>query len=130
MASHLAAPYFRSPTGKHAIYYHTSWACYGRNFHVKDLPIDNLTDVAYAFFNVGPDGKVFSGDAWADFDNPYIGTGVNPQNTWSTPPDQLGNLGQFNKLRKQGKKFNLHLSVGGWSWSGNFSKAVSTPQTR
>lgn len=131
MTTHpIAAPLYSGPTGKRAIYYHSSWACYGRNFQVKDLPIDHLTDVAYAFFNVGPDGKVFSGDSWADFENPYVGNGVNPQNTWSSPPDHLGNLGQFNKLRQQGKKFNFSLSVGGWSWSGRFSEAVSSASTR
>ena len=130
MTSQLAGPYYPSPTGKQAIYYHTTWACYAREFNVKDLPIDRITDIAYAFFNVGPDGKVFSGDSWADFDNPLTGTGVEPQNTWQSPAEDLGNLGQFNKLRKQGKKFNMQLSVGGWSWSGRFSEAVSTPQTR
>ena len=118
------------PKGKRAIYYHTSWSNYGRNFQVKDLPIDYITDVAYAFFNVGTDGKVFSGDAWADFDNPLIGKGVEPQNNWESPKDCLGNLGQFNKLRKQGKKFNFTLSVGGWTWSANFSDAVSTAAGR
>jgi chitinase len=119
------APFFESPTGKRAIYYHTSWACYGRDFHVRQLPIDKLTDVAYAFFNVGADGRVFSGDAWADFDNPLAGKGVDPQNA---PPH--GNLGQFAKLRAAGKRFNMTLAVGGWSWSGRFSEAVATAQTR
>lgn len=128
----LIAPYVQTPTGKHAVYYHTSWATYGRNFQVKDLPIDGITDVSYAFFNVGPDGRVFSGDAWADTDNPFAGNGVEPQNSWDPPPrpEHLGNLGQFYKLKKQGKKFNLTLAVGGWTWSKNFSEAVSTPQTR
>lgn len=122
--------YFDSPTGKHAIYYHTSWSNYGRNYQVKDLPIDNITDVAYAFFNVSADGKVFSGDEWADYQNPYVGKGVDPQNSWSSPPIDLGNLGQFSKLRRQGKKFNFALSLGGWSWSTHFSEAVSTELNR
>jgi chitinase len=33
-------------------------------------------------------------------------------------------------LRKAGKKFNLSLAVGGWTWSAKFSDAVSTPTTR
>lgn len=128
----LAAQYIKTPTKKHCVFYHTSWACYGRNFQVKDLPIDRVTDISYAFFNVGPDGKVFSGDPWADFDNPYVGNGVNPQNSWESSPNpkHLGNLGQFMKLKEQGKKFNLTLAVGGWTWSKHFSEAVSTPQTR
>lgn len=126
------APFYQSPTGKRVIYYHTSWSCYDRNYQVKDLPIDKITDISYAFFNVDSTGKVFSGDAWSDFDNPLIGKGVEPQNSnWPPSPHQdLGNFGQFNKLLKQGKKFNLTLSVGGWTWSKFFSDAVSTKQTR
>ncbi len=118
------------PKGKRAIYYHTSWSNYDRNYQVKDLPIDYISDIAYAFFNVKPDGTVATGDAWADFDNPLIGKGVEPQNTWDSGKDCLGNLGQFSKLRKQGKKFNFALAIGGWTWSANFSDAVSTSATR
>ena len=128
--SNLFAPYQSSPTGKQSILYHTSWSKYGRNFQVKDLSADNITDVAYAFFNLESDGRVFSGDTWADFEDTLIGKGVEPQNSWSSPAEDLGNLGQFNKLRKQGKKFNFFLSVGGWSWSGKFSDAVATATSR
>ena len=72
----------------------------------------------------------FSGDAWADFQNPYIGKGVEPQNTWSSPPEDLGNFGQFMKLRKQGKKFNFSLALGGWSWSANFSDIMASDASR
>ena len=126
----LAAPFYTSPTGKRAIYYHTSWANYARKFNVKDLPIEKLTDVAYSFFNVASDGTVASGDQWADYDNPYIGTGVAPENAWNSPPTDLGNLGQFLKLKKAGNKFNLTLAIGGWSWSGKFSDAVATHASR
>ena len=39
-----------SPTEKKLIVYHTSWARYGRNYQVEDLPLDHIADVAYAFF--------------------------------------------------------------------------------
>jgi len=132
MALAHPAKYIESQSGKHAIYYHTSWSCYDRKYFVKDLPIDRLTDVCYAFFNVDETGRVFSGDTWADFENPFTtpGEGVEPQNNWQSPPQDLGQLGQFLKLKKQGKQFNMHASVGGWSWSGNFSPAVSTAENR
>ncbi len=132
MALATPAPYFTSPTGKQAIYYHTSWACYDRKFYPKNLPIDKLTDIAYAFFNVDATGRVFSGDEWSDYQMPFNGPGegVAPQNAWDSPPDQLGQLGQFLKLKKQGHKFNMHASVGGWSWSGNFSPAIKTAENR
>ena len=125
-----AAPQYTTPTGKHLIVYHTSWSNYGRNYQVKDLPIDNVSDVAYAFFNVNATQGAFTGDSWADFDNPYIGKGVDPQNTWSSPASDLGNFGQFAKLRRQGKKFNFQLALGGWSWSTYWSDAVATAAAR
>ena len=65
------------------------------NYFVKDLPIDNITDIAYAFFNIDETGKTYSGDPWADFDQTFIGKGVEPQNTWDSPPEDLGIIGQF-----------------------------------
>jgi len=50
-----------------AILYHTNWANYGRNFQVKDIPIQAVTDIAYAFFNIQDSGGgnyvIASGDA-------------------------------------------------------------------
>ena len=132
MALATPAPYYTSPTQKAAVYFHTSWACYDRKFYPKNLPIDKLTDIAYAFFNVDATGRVFSGDEWSDYQMPFNGPGegIAPQNVWDSPPEQLGTLGQFLKLRKQGHKFNMHASCGGWSWSSNFSPAISTAENR
>lgn len=132
MALAVPAPYIKSPTGKQAIFYHTSWSCYDRKYFVANLPIDKLTDIAYAFFNVDETGRVFSGDEWSDYQNPFTGKGegVDPQNKWDSPPQDLGQLGQFLKLKKQGHQFNMHASVGGWSWSGKFSDAVKTAENR
>jgi len=68
---------------------------------------------------------------WADFQNPFIGNGVEPQNTWSSPPEHLGLFGQFNKLHQSTNGgFTLTLSIGGWTWSKNFSLAVRTVSSR
>lgn len=120
------APHHTPPTGKRAIYYHTSWSMYDRDYQVRDLPIDDITDIAYAFYNVDSDGTVRTGDPWSDHQNPLVGKGVEPQNV----SQDLGNFGQFMKLRKAGKRFNFSLALGGWSWSGKFSDAVSTEATR
>lgn len=114
------------------IYYHTSWACYGRNYKVADIPIDYTPNLQYAFFNVGQDGKIFSGDTWADFEQRYTNSGIQPYDSWNTTDANTfyGNFGQFKKLKDSGKQFNLGLSIGGWSWSKNFSPAVSTSLNR
>ena len=69
--------------------------------------------------------------SWADFQNPFIGKGVDPQNTWSSPPSDLGLCGQFSKLYKNTNgAFTLQLAIGGWTWSANFSLAVRTASSR
>ena len=116
---------------KHSLVYHTNWACYARNYQVKDLPIDYITDVAYAFFNVNADGTVVSGDAWADYQNPFVGKSVNKSIGYNSAACELGNLGQFRDLLvNQKKKFNMHIALGGWTWSKNFSAAVSKSASR
>ena len=117
--------------GKKLVVYHTNWANYSKDYQVKDIPIDKVNDVCYAFFNLKADGQVFSGDTWADFEKKYTdkARGVEPVDTWDSESPFYGNLGQFYKLKKSGKNFNLILSVGGWSWSKYFSSAVS-PKNR
>ena len=64
---------------------------------------------------------------WADFQNPFIGRGINPQNTWSSPPQNLGLFGQFTKLYNCTEgSFKLTLAIGGWTWSANFTLAVNS----
>ena len=68
---------------------------------------------------------------WADFQNPFIGNGVDPQNTWSSPTQDLGLFGQFTKLyAATNGAFRLQLAIGGWTWSANFSLAVRTASSR
>jgi len=54
--------------GKRVILYHTNWANYGRNFQVKDIPVQGVTDIAYAFFNLKDEGGgnwvITSGDTY------------------------------------------------------------------
>ena len=122
----------KSPNGKHLNTYHTSWANYGRNVQViPDLQKQiqaGVTDVSYAFFDLKQNGDnwfIASGDEWAEFQKTY------PGDTWDmSDSKKAGNFGQLNKLKQQGEQFNLHMSVGGWTWSKNFSLAVRTEQAR
>ena len=69
--------------------------------------------------------------SWADFQNPFIGKGVDPQNTGSSPAQDLGLFGQFTKLyRATNGAFRVQLAIGGWTWSANFSLAVRTVSSR
>lgn len=111
------------------VYYHTNWSTYGRNFQVKDIPKE-VTDISYAFWNVNTDGSIITGDAWADYDKRYLTDSVNPPDTWNDATGMFGNFGQFQKLKNTGRQLDITLSIGGWTWSKNFSAAVSTEATR
>lgn len=103
-------------TSKKLIVYHTNWATYDRNFQVADLPIDQISDINYAFLDLrlknGFYVPTFT-DPWADFEKPF--------------GDARGNLQAFQKLNKP---FNFGISIGGWTCSKNFSTSVSTPESR
>lgn len=121
----------KSENGKVINAYYTSWANYGRKHTVKklgELIKAGVTDVSYAFFNLVQEGQgwvIKSGDEWADYQNTF-GT-----DTWENSEAKIaGNFGQFKMLKEQGYEFNLHLSVGGWTWSKNFSNAVATEVSR
>ena len=113
-------------SSKKAIYYHTNWSCYARNFQIKDIPLE-VKDISYAFWNVNADGSVVTGDAWADTDKRYVGNeGVQPPDTWNDNNGIYGNFGQIKKIQDSGRELNVSLSIGGWTWSKYFSQAVST----
>lgn len=115
--------------------YYESWAIYNaRKYYVQDIPFERVTHVNYAFANLSPAGEVVIGDIFADITNTK-----DPESDNSPGPDQLpqGNIPQLLHMRDVGHKgrgpfphLKLILSVGGWSWSENFSSAVSTPEGR
>lgn len=123
--------YHETETGKKFSLYFTNWGIYGREFPPSKLPIDYIPEIAYAFFDVKQNGDIVSGDAWADFDKRFTTApeGVLPLDNWNTNQAFYGCFGQFLKLKQQGKKFNLTLSLGGWTWSKYFSSAV-LPENR
>lgn len=130
------APIYKWPSDKKLIMYHTNWSCYGRNFQVKDIPIDYISDINYAFYDLRQNSAGHyvptSGDTWADFEQRFITAekGLAPLDNWNTDEPYYGNFGQFKKLKDSGKKFNLGLSIGGYSWSGHFSESFRDEPSR
>jgi chitinase len=128
---------FKWPSDKKLIVYHTNWSTYGRNYQVKDIPIEYISDINYAFYDLrqNTNGNYIptTGDAWADTDQRFTDAskGLRPLDNWNTPEGAMyGNFGQFQKLRDSGAKFNLGLSIGGWTWSKNFSESLKDQQSR
>ena len=116
--------------------YHTSWATYARDFQITDLmnQIKNgATDVSYSFFNLNKkengDWEIKSGDEWSDFQKTFRGSNLPDDNWEDSDQKRAGNLGQLRKL-KAIYDYKLHLSIGGWTWSKNFSLAMKTRSSR
>ncbi len=102
--------------------YYTSWAIYGREYFVTDIPTDKLTHITYAFANISEDGECILGDEWADTHFPYPG---------DAEGDALkGNFRQLQLLKEANPHLQMLISVGGWTWSDRFSDAALTEETR
>ncbi|MER5883444.1 glycoside hydrolase family 18 protein [Streptomyces sp. NPDC001941] len=120
--------------------YFTQWGIYGRDFQVKDLDTSGtaakLTHINYAFGNVSPEGKCFTGnvpgeaDAWADYARP-VGAEDSVDGVADTGEQALaGNFNQLRELKAKHPGLKVMISLGGWSWSTNFSDAALTPASR
>lgn len=101
------------PSRKKLIVYHASWRTYS-NFNVKDIPIDNISDINYAFYKLQQDPQSgfyvpVTRDPWADHDKRFtdVSEGVLPLDSWNDQGTKFGNFNQFMKLKNQGKMFNF-----------------------
>ena len=131
--------------GKQVGSYFTQWGIYGRNYHVKNIETSGsaakLTFINYAFGNVYADGRCGiitraesgngdGGDAYADYQKSYDAAssvdGVG--DTWDQP--LKGNFNQLKKLKARHPQIKLFISLGGWSWSKNFSRFAASAAGR
>lgn len=106
---------------EHLVGYYSSWSIYGRQFFVTEIDPTRLTHINYAFANIG-NGEVVLGDPWADTEFPY------PGDSWDEFP--RGNFKQLNRLKTMNPALKTLISVGGWSWSSQFSDVALTPASR
>ncbi|KEY64570.1 hypothetical protein S7711_03634 [Stachybotrys chartarum IBT 7711] len=114
------------PDGVQNAVFFTNWGIYARDYQVTDLPASEVTHVAYAFINFGPNGTLFSGDTWADVERPSATD--TPAN--DTSLNAYGNVKQLYQLKKSNRHVKTLLSIGGWSWSTHFPAVASTSTTR
>jgi chitinase len=104
--------------------YFTSWSIYQRQYHVQNIPKDKLNHILYAFANVLEDGQVVLTDPWADTDQHY------PDDPWVDGKNLYGNFKQLGLLKRKNRYLRVSLSIGGWTYSTNFSQVAASPTKR
>jgi chitinase len=77
-----------------------------RETDIENIDATKLTHINYAFANVVENKAVLQ------------------------MPYDASNLYRLNKLKEVNPDLKILVSVGGWSWSGNFSDAALTPESR
>lgn len=102
--------------------YFTSWSAYERAVEVSDMDASRLTHINFAFANLSSEGEVTVGDSWVDTDKPF------GDDTWED--ESRGHFGQLKQLKQTHPDVKTLISVGGWTWSGNFSQVASTAEGR
>lgn len=109
-------------SGRKVIAYYPGWATYDRNYQVADIDAEKVTHINYAFANIA-NGEVVVGDVYADTDKAF------PGDCWE-PGCKRGNFNQLNKLKQKHPHLKTLISVGGWTWSNNFSDVALTDASR
>jgi chitinase len=126
-AAPVADEAFGGPPGSgsgRVVGYFAAWSIYDRNYQVMDIPADRLTHVNYGFANVTADGECVLGDAWGDTQKPFPGDDPNDKTSLK------GSFHQLELLKQAHPKLKTLLSIGGWTWSGNFSAVAETAEGR
>ena len=119
--------------------YFVQWGIYARNFKLADMDRSGaaatLTHLNYAFGGITPDGRCTVtapgiSDSFADYgksfpaDQSVDGVG----DVW----DQKlkGNFNQLRELKAKYPNLRVLISLGGWTWSKNFSDVALTDAAR
>lgn len=103
------------------IAYYPSWGTY-QNAEVSEIDASKITHINYAFANIIK-GKIALGDPWADTEKPFPGD-------CTSNGCLKGNFNQLKKLKKANPHLRTLISVGGWTWSGQFSDIALTASSR
>lgn len=105
--------------------YFVSWGIYARNYHVANVPGDQLNHILYAFADVNDQGGVTLTDKWADIEKHY------EDDSWNDIGNNLyGNFKRLALLKRAQRTLKVSLSIGGWTLSKNFPMVAADPAKR
>lgn len=109
---------------KRVVAYYTSWSAYARSVLLTDVDVSKLTHINFAFANLAEDGSMVIGDSWVDVEMPMEGDGG-----WAV--DGLrGHYRQLQLMKEKNPGLKTLISVGGWTWSKNFSGVAADAAKR
>ncbi|MHA7275130.1 glycosyl hydrolase family 18 protein [Arthrobacter sp. Hz1] len=139
-----------SINGYRSVGYFPQWGVYGRQYSMKTLQDSgaarNLSHINYAFGNIhhetltcfeanqaqgsGPDGSDGASDAWADYGMAYDAAGSIAGIADTAEQPLAGSFNQLRQLKAANPGLRAVISIGGWTWSKNFSRAAATDESR
>ncbi|OAB26530.1 glycoside hydrolase [Paenibacillus macquariensis subsp. defensor] len=115
------------------ISYYTSWSLNPekRNFKPEDIDVSQLTHINYAFSDLcwkgfGTEAAVCQ-NANIPLQKDYVFDG---EMIIGDPAVDFKNFDSFATIKKQNPHLKVLVSVGGWTWSKNFSNMAATEVTR
>ncbi len=115
---------------KRVVGYFAQWAP-ERNFFVSNVDAKKVTHINYAFSNVSENGECILGDPKADVERVYTAEeSVNGKADPASSAAFHGNFYQLKELKAKYPYLKILISVGGYEWSANFSKAAMTEASR
>lgn len=119
--------------------YFPEWGIYGRDYHLADVPADQLTHLIYAFADLTVDGEMTLFDSYAATEKRFSAeeSVTGEADLWYYPPEDprseqtvWGNFNQLALLKEQYPHLTVSIAVGGWTLSDHFSTVTSTQAGR
>lgn len=119
--------------------YFPEWGIYGRDYHLADVPADQLTHLIYAFADLTVDGEMTLFDSYAATEKRFSAeeSVTGEADLWYYPPEDprseqtvWGNFNQLALLKDQYPHLTVSIAVGGWTLSDHFSTVTSTQAGR
>lgn len=111
--------------------YYTAWSVYGREFYPEDVDVSKSSHINYAFADIcwkkfgSRPNACQNEDIPLQQDYVYDGEIIIGDNEVD-----LDNFAKFRAIRSAHPNLKLMASVGGWSWSKNFSNMAADEITR